>query len=98
MGVGGELDEDTLNDVVGHGGVAVETLEGCAVDEVAVACDEGGKRGIAAAIREGAGAGRRRRRLAFRCEAPLREGIRREICEWRRNSGEACQRNEREVV
>ncbi len=52
VGAGGELDEDTLNDVVGHGGVAVETLEGCAVDEVAVAGDEGGERCVAAAIRE----------------------------------------------
>jgi hypothetical protein len=52
VSAGGELDEDTLNDVVGHGGVAVETLEGCAVDEVTVAGDEGGERGVAAAIRE----------------------------------------------
>lgn len=51
MSAGGELDEDPLNDVVGHGGVAVETLEGCAVDEVAVAGDERGERGVAAAFR-----------------------------------------------
>lgn len=51
MSAGGELDEDPLNDVVGHGGVAVESLEGCAVDEVAVAGDESGERGVAAAFR-----------------------------------------------
>ena len=51
MSAGCELDEDPLNDIVGHGGVAVETLEGCAVDEVAVAGDERGERGVAAAFR-----------------------------------------------
>lgn len=98
MSAGGELDEDTLNDVVGHGGVAVETLEGCAVDEVAVAGDESGERGVAAAFRVALEQGGDVVVWHFEVKRRRGAGIRQEICDWRRISGEAGQRNEREVV